>query len=336
MAPSPTRYTYCMTYASAADAMAILSRSAYLILDCEGRTIGCVGGALSILAIGTANASEIFLFDVVALADKNHSSLAPLLQLLRSEEIPKIVWDGRSDALELLLTYDVVLGGVLDLQLAEVISRAAVRGGGRRRLKWLATSYFRKIAAEVHANPSMFDDIHTVIGLDKCLQQCSVAVGQTKDPAVVALHASKGSEVWMERPLQPRLLQYAAHDIQLIGLLYAHFLRVGWIRRGRAAHALLREQSTRYIRVWTSRDQKTLINDLGLGVFVPMDTFTALSEDKEKHDCVSCKRELTQTCFTVRKATGKLQRKRCCRLCEVTARNKRRPIDESWVEIMTE
>ena len=38
----------------------------------------------------------------------------------------KVVWDGRMDYLEILSTYGVAIDGVLDLQVAEVVSRSTI------------------------------------------------------------------------------------------------------------------------------------------------------------------------------------------------------------------
>jgi len=95
--------------------------------------------------------------------------MTPLLDLLKSERVRKVVWDGRQDFLEILDNYGVCLGAVLDLQLAEVTSRVAVRGeSDKNRLQRLSSGYlsFRL----VRENKEKLKDIHLVIGLQRCLE----------------------------------------------------------------------------------------------------------------------------------------------------------------------
>ena len=61
--PSSTmsEYTLCMTDADVEDAVNLLSTASHIFLDCEGRDLGNVGGALSLIQLGTPGASRIFL-----------------------------------------------------------------------------------------------------------------------------------------------------------------------------------------------------------------------------------------------------------------------------------
>jgi len=161
-------YTLCTTPAAVTDAVAVLLLSEYLVLDCEGKDIGRTDGLLSIICIGTARAEHIFVFDTLSLT-RSEPAMAPLLDLLKSERLCKIVWDGRQDFLEILDNYGVRLCGVLDLQLAEVTSRSAVRGeDDRKRLYRLSSGYLS--FQLVKKTKKDLNDIHLVIGLQKCLE----------------------------------------------------------------------------------------------------------------------------------------------------------------------
>jgi exonuclease 3'-5' domain-containing protein 1 len=168
MSTQPRPYTLCSTPAAVTDAVAVLHLSEYLVLDCEGKDIGRTDGLLSVICIGTAHAEHIFVFDTLALT-RSEPAMAPLLDLMKNERVCKVVWDGRQDFLEILDNYGVRLGGVLDLQLAEVTSRSAVRGeDDRRRLYRLSSGYLSfQLAKKIKKDLS---DIHLVIGLQKCLE----------------------------------------------------------------------------------------------------------------------------------------------------------------------
>ncbi len=159
-------FILCDTYMAAARAAEELSRYGTLILDCEGRELSMPGGALSIIAIGDSTASHIFLFDTLALSDKQHPLLLPLFALLRRPDVVKVVWDGRSDFSQIAGTYGVYMAGVLDLQLAEVAQRARRphnKKGGVRAKHTL--DYFKKLKDEPLAS---FDSIYRLFGLEQC------------------------------------------------------------------------------------------------------------------------------------------------------------------------
>lgn len=118
-------------------AVATLSSSRTLYFDCEGVHLGTVGGTLSTITIRSAPSSnnspqsdrivnaQTFIFDMISLAQQQQPfSLKPLFALLTSPKILKVVWDGRMDSSALHHYFKVDLRNVLDLQLADVRSRA--------------------------------------------------------------------------------------------------------------------------------------------------------------------------------------------------------------------
>ena len=100
MAGAPINYTLCNTLETLERALHHLSRSAFLILDCEGNTLGRAGGSLALICVGTPLAQHIYIFDVLSPA-LSKRDFEPLWQLFRNPHIIKIVWDGRMDYLEL-------------------------------------------------------------------------------------------------------------------------------------------------------------------------------------------------------------------------------------------
>ena len=159
-----TAFVLCDTYSAVSQAVVELSSSSVLIVDCEGRNIGMPGGALSVIAVGDYEASRIFLFDVLALSDKYHPLLAPLLSLLRRPDITKLLWDGRADSFEIAETYGVQMGGVLDIQLVEVVQRGRRKSKGWRQNH--TADYFKRLKAEL--DPAALEGIHRLFGLDHC------------------------------------------------------------------------------------------------------------------------------------------------------------------------
>ncbi|KZT25976.1 hypothetical protein NEOLEDRAFT_1178092 [Neolentinus lepideus HHB14362 ss-1] len=219
-------FTYYTDRATFKDAVSTLRRSRTLILDCEGLVIGMHGGALSLLCLGTADDQAIFVFDVLTLR-ANAVNINTLLQLLRRDDIMKITWDGRMDFVEIQETYGVKMMGVLDLQLAEVISRNSVRHEGERnRINRLARRYFG--FQVIRKNPHLYKDIHLVLGMAGCLEDNKLGDGVKKDTEVIAMHRANGTT-----------------DIYLISLLYHDFRRRGWVNEGSLRDLQLHSQ--RYV-----------------------------------------------------------------------------------------
>ena len=158
-------YMLVSTYEQAKAAANALAGYSTLILDCEGQDFGSSHGVLSIVSIGGYPVSDtVYLFDVLALREKHNPLLGPLLSILRNPYINKLVWDGRSDFLELALSYDITVEGVLDMQLAEVMQRST-------DLNSHSLAYFRKskpMMADIRRNPRLLEGIHRLLGLDHC------------------------------------------------------------------------------------------------------------------------------------------------------------------------
>lgn len=97
----------------------------HVVINCEGRDLGRVGGRLGLVAIGVKE--EIYLLDVLAYS----KSLEILKSLLETQDVEKIVWDGRNMFSEFWHGHEISLNGVMDLQLLHVYentSRRSARG----------------------------------------------------------------------------------------------------------------------------------------------------------------------------------------------------------------
>jgi exonuclease 3'-5' domain-containing protein 1 len=170
--------TLCSTEEQLSRALTPILHSPYLVLDCEGRALGLQGGALSLLSIGTSR-DEVFLVDVLGVP-RETDAMRRLLALLGDPDVVKIMWDGRMDAVALRETYGVALAGVLDIQLAEVVSRAQARGEeDDTRLERLMFAVGRRALS----TPKAYSEMHSLAGLDGCLRLFRVGLEHTKSGA---------------------------------------------------------------------------------------------------------------------------------------------------------
>jgi len=145
---------------------------------------------------------------------------------------------------------------------------------------------------------------------------------------VVAMHKANGGVPWLERPLSPKLLQYAANDIYVIDLLYNHFLRRNWINP--SSIPLLLAQSKRYISTQWQQGRTDRTNIFRLGALIPLDVLTSPQGLPEL--CAGCGRMLSLPCFEHMWRSCLLRKSRC-RLCNVIAAKRRLPPDEGWVRV---
>ncbi|CAL1709466.1 unnamed protein product [Somion occarium] len=353
-------HTFITTYNQLNHAALVLSKSPYLVVDCEGQNLAQIDGRLSFLAIGTAQAREVFVIDVLCINNREEHSVAALLALLTDESIPKMMWDGRGDYLEILLYYGVSMQGVWDLQVAEVASRSLRRETDDQRLGrivYRAQYGWKAVRRDRH----LFEGIHMVEGLNGVVAQYNVGDNLAKDAEVVAMHKAGGSERWMRRPLPDRLVQYAANDIYLIAMVYTFFIKNCWILPE------LQAQSARYIFQETTREQKDLRQRNGAGRYLPLGVLSDPALSGPLYECLLCTRSLDLSCYettlthkppppTARKnkksrkkpsstsasqtspaGSGKsvalLRRKPCCRLCVVCAMKSGMILDHSWVDV---
>jgi exonuclease 3'-5' domain-containing protein 1 len=175
-------YVLVSTTEAIEQAVAALASSGYLIVDCEARELGMVGGALSLISIGTARAEQVFLFDALspALAPGSAGASA-VLGLLERITKPKVVWDGRMDYVELLATYGIRMQNVLDLQLVEVITaRTLLQGYDEQKRLNRLLRFFPSVKV-FGRQYSRFPDIHLLAGLSSCIREYKLGDGLQKN-----------------------------------------------------------------------------------------------------------------------------------------------------------
>lgn len=168
----------CDNVASVSIAITALESLPTIILDCEGRDLGEKGGALSIIILSTtsttASPARTFLIDVLRLSP---TELQPIYDLLSSPHITKVVFDGRMDYSALYHECGVELHNVLDMQLADIVSRGLRGEQEAERLERL-WKYLGKW--EVEKKKYMYEKVVKINGMKDCLRE-HVIFGMTKD-----------------------------------------------------------------------------------------------------------------------------------------------------------
>ncbi|KAH7108428.1 ribonuclease H-like domain-containing protein [Auriculariales sp. MPI-PUGE-AT-0066] len=292
----------CNTPQSLHTAMRLLVLSPYLLVDCEGRDIGTDGGALSIVSVGTHDASFVFFFDVLSLTA---TDLEPLRHLLASPSVQKVFWDGRMDAVELRRTLGVSICRPCDLQIVDINSRKP-RGDLNGR-KWVSIPW-HPLHHVAHMD---LTDVHGLIGLKSAprVHGLSNLITNTREELPV------DHEMWMNRPLPTHYLDYALKDIVLLAALYQIFSARGYMLPYH--DPTLESQSVRYLNIHNAplpADEQYLKSNL-----LPMEI---LQEPLERpaRQCDKCQRWLTEQSFLFPVLLrGAMSRHTTCKVCFVLA-----------------
>ena len=132
--------------------------------------------------------------------------------------------------------------------------------------------------------------------------------------------------MWMERPLPPVLLDYAAHDIEIIARVYARFeSRAG--RSNKKTNLFynsrlseLKIASARYVGKNTSRAQRAHFSEIGLSRFLPFEVLDPPPKHAGRYSCFRCEQWLSLPCFSTEKRGLLRWRLSFCRLCALLAR----------------
>jgi exonuclease 3'-5' domain-containing protein 1 len=156
------------------------STASMVYLDCEGNELGQSEGSLSIISLGVIEPRQgewclsIFLIDVLAFHGREIEFLYPILLILQSNAIVKVVFDGRMDASEFLHGYGILLRRVLDLQIADIVSREIKWETQTMQLNRLKGSLPRR---ELLKNEGLFKSVHKLNGLVSALMDHGIMSG---------------------------------------------------------------------------------------------------------------------------------------------------------------
>lgn len=277
-------YTLVNTAQAAQQAHAVLSSSKHIFFDCEGDNLGCVGGTLRLISVGTVLARRVFLFDVAVLS---RDAVQPLLGLLANATVLKIVWDGRLDCVELRRTYGVELRGVLDLQLADIASRAitGVSDQTKKYQRWHPLHDVRFLDTE---------GVHCLSSLKNVLSAHGVQPSGPKTPNAKISH-----DRWLEHPLPKEYLGYAAGDIYELERVFTVFQCRSYVGTRNRPRPELEEQSARYVNMHAGRPirQGNIYQSSNL---FPLEILTLPPPGGARAHCDKCGRLLGMASFTYR------------------------------------
>ncbi|CAG8616226.1 5007_t:CDS:2, partial [Acaulospora colombiana] len=270
-----------------------LSTTPVIYIDCEGNHLGQSEGSLSIISIGVIEPRQgewylsIFLIDVLAFHDRGIEFLYPVFFILQSDAVVKVVFDGRMDASEFLHGYGIILRRVLDLQIADIVSRETKGETQTMQLNRLKSSLPRR---ELLKNECLFKSIHKLNGLVSALTEHGIMAGSK-----IKLDHSK----WMQRPLDIEYQHYAALDIHMIVLLHTTLLEQGLI------NGAIEEQSARYIiQHAKARPASTdIYNSHG---FLPLGILKQPNYCGKFLWCVGCRKFLAKDCFPMVQSSSTL------------------------------
>jgi exonuclease 3'-5' domain-containing protein 1 len=171
----------------------LLEDEAQVAVDCEGRDL-CRNGTLDLLQL--SNGSSTWLVDVATLGDAAFEA-GRLRELLESETVLKVVFDGRADADALYHLYQTRLCNAYDLQVASCRRQDHIQGRRDRFLHGLG----RAMGVYLQRDPKRARRLTLV-----------------KEAGLKLFAPEKGGryEVWAERPLAEALVTYATADVDLL------------------------------------------------------------------------------------------------------------------------
>ncbi|KAJ7916506.1 ribonuclease H-like domain-containing protein [Mycena leptocephala] len=264
-----------------------LRESSTLILDCEGTNLGVKkSGRLTLISLGTQapNQEQAYLIDVLAIGK---DGLKPIFDILESNKVRKVVFDGRMDQSALFHEYGVTMQNVVDLQLADIKSRH-LRGeeeGSAEQMDRLSP-YLQR--SEVRANMQLYTKVQRLAGLRKALEEHDVEVEEGK-----LKMKTQGSGYCSSPPDREQLL-YAANDIWLISRLLAHFEQAGYL------DVNLPEESLRYVTMWVDNQPEgwRRQDKWKLHALLPLAILDATPAYARTQRCIGCTRHLPQNCFS--------------------------------------
>ena len=273
------------------DVIAKLNTAGTMAVDCEGRDLGR-GGTLDILSVATKD-KEVYLFDISALGRGAFD--AGLRALLENKEVEKMMFDCRGDADALKHLFGVMLDGVLDVQLLEVIHRQKKEP---------------KKSPPPFGSPAYWNYIennYTVLfGLKKCFLTYlnSEELVLSKKNITMKMDADREKNIWSARPLDDSLQEYCANDTCTLFSLYD-------VLKEDTDIDFLRTASARYVDFTRSYSCLPLekyifhailphhILEAGRGFF---------------SICTGCKKQFGRDEFSKNQLTKKVQ---VCRVCRV-------------------
>jgi len=183
--PKDSKFTLCSDPDSVKEAVDALSSCSTIILDCEALSLGNQGGTLSLISLRTTpvSSARTFIIDAVALSSEE---LQPILDLIQSNAIQKVVFDGRMDNCAFYFEYNTRIQNVIDLQLADIQSRT-LRGEATISQRNRLVGYL--LRSEVNGwRKGRYEQIHALAGIARCLRDHDLQVQDKSVCEYISLH----------------------------------------------------------------------------------------------------------------------------------------------------
>ncbi|KAF5373972.1 hypothetical protein D9615_009915 [Tricholomella constricta] len=287
-------YTFCDTASSVQAALPVLQNSAILAFDCEGQHLGIAGGRLSLISLHTIPPSpddnpRTFIFDVMRLKRK---ALRDVYDILESNDVLKVVFDGRKDYSCLFHDRRVNFRNVVDLQLADVRSRRVRGEGDAARMKRLQDCMQQR---ELYRNRHLYLQVHKLNGLKNCAKE---HLGYTAPRGPRFDHS-----LWLERPLAEDYIRHAVEDVVLIRSLYLSFRDAGYL------YPKISDDSMCYVSLYNDR-QPRYDDEFRNHGLLPLDILDH-AEAGIRGTCVYCERSLPKSCFSKGNWAGGIGDRQC-------------------------
>ncbi|PVF93123.1 hypothetical protein CPB86DRAFT_790458 [Serendipita vermifera] len=298
----------CDTVESLQTAIKALSAAPIVYLDCEGDDLGQSENGLAIISLGVFEPQpddpewslSIFLVDILAFKDDKAEHIIPIFDMLQSDTVVKVVFDGRMDACKLLHGHNITLRRTVDLQIVDVTSRERRGEDIEKRLGRLKGTLPSR---EIEENGYLYRSVHRLNGLAPALMEHGIDVGPK-----IRLDHSK----WMQRPLDVDYQHYAALDIRMISLLHKIFSELDLIG------AEIEEQSARYLKLHTKGrpSPDDIYNCHG---FLPLGVLKEVQPNADLATCTGCQRSLSPDCFPIKDKRKHVQSTACfvCRAAKI-------------------
>ena len=175
-------------------------------VDFEGIDL-CRSGELCIAQLATTK--QTFIVDIVAMG-KAAFTAGRLGALLESNDVLKVIYDGRSDADSLFHQFGVQIANVYDVQIASVERQCKLQGRRDRFVHGLGKAMGR------------FEEEQCVVSTNGAIKQAG--------KKLFAPELGGSYDVWKDRPLNPVLVEYAAIDVVVL-----HSMKDAWMKHSPVA-----------------------------------------------------------------------------------------------------
>nr|GAT47478.1 predicted protein [Mycena chlorophos] len=268
-----------------------LKASRTLFFDCEGVDLGTKGGSLTVMSFGTPRSPDDA--HIVHVPPIGATALRPIFDLLESETIQKVVFDGRMDQCALFYGFDgVKLRNVVDLQIVDVKARRQTEPlGSEEQLERLVPYLtYREVMGD---QANMYQHVHKLAGLVQAFVEHGLDAEVWEDAAELDLDKTRYRN-WAKKDLSQDQLNYAATEIRLIRRLYAHF------NKRELLSCEVCEASEKYGSLWI-RDglrQPSTFDEYRRHPLLPLGIIDGTAGYGFTHTCSGCKRSLTRACFS--------------------------------------